>query len=101
MTDKPPPTDVAPIDTAKLQPFSALPVFETTTPVDIVTRAPINKLKTPFQPVTPTGLLSDKLPASLSSISVPSKTLPETTDYTIPRVDIFGPEFIHAMCCGY
>ena len=38
-------------------------------------------------------MTSDKLPNSLSSISVPRKQSPVTTDYIITRVEIGGPEF--------
>ena len=44
---------------------------------------------------------SGKLPASLSSISVPSKQSPVTTDYIINRVHIDGRYFSNAMCSGY
>ena len=49
-------------------------------------RAPIEKEKTPFQPVTTTIFPSAKLPAILSSIYVPSKPSPVTTDYIVPIV---------------
>ena len=61
--------------------------------VDIVTRKPIDKDKSLFQHVTTTVLQGTKVPASLSSIYVPSKKLPVTTYYTIPIVEIFGPDF--------
>ena len=48
-------------------------LFSTKLPVDIVTRAPIDKEKSLFQPVTTTFFSSAKLPASISSIYVPRK----------------------------
>ena len=59
-----------------------------------MTRRPIEKGKSLFQPVTTTFSPSAKVPASLSQISVPRKQYTVTTDYIIPRVEIFGPEFI-------
>ena len=58
-----------------------------------MTRGPVYKGESLFQPVTATVLPSDKVPASLSLISVSRKQSPVTTDYIIPRVDIVGPEF--------
>ena len=40
---------------------------------------------------------SDKVPASLSSISVPRKPSPVTTDYINPRLEIVGPEYRNTM----
>ena len=65
-----------------------------------MTRAPIEKGKTPFQPVTTTVLPSDKDPASLSSISVLRKPSPVTTDYIHPRLYIFGPEYRNVIFGG-
>ena len=74
-------------------PINAVTVVTTISPVDIVTIIPNKKEKSLFQPVTTTVFPSDKLPASLSSISVPQKQTPVETDNTIPRIDIVGPEF--------
>ena len=60
---------------------------------EILKRAPIENRKTPFQQVATTVFPSVRVPASLLSISVPSKPSLETTDYIIPRVDIKGPYF--------
>ena len=51
-------------------------VVVTIKPVDVVKIAPIKKFKTTFQPVTTTVFPSNKVPASLSSISVPRKPSP-------------------------
>ena len=68
-------------------------VVTTIPPVDIVTIIPVEKGESLFQPVTTTVFTSAKVPASLSPIYVPRKQSPVQTDYIIPRVDIFGPEF--------
>ena len=44
------------------------------------------------------GWNKSKVPASLSSISLPRTPSPETTYYIIPRVQINGRYFINAMC---
>ena len=64
----------------------------------VVTIAPNNIEKIPFQPVTTTLFPSAALPAILSSVSVPRKTSQETTCYIIPRVHIEGRDFINATC---
>ena len=76
----------------KLLPIDAVTV--------VATRAPIEKGKTPFQPVTTTVLPSDKDPASLSSISVLRKPSPVTTDYIHPIFEINGGCVFNAMCGG-
>ena len=75
----------------KLSPIAAVTVVATRAPVDIVTRVPIEKEEPPFQSITTTFLPSAKVPASLSSISVPRKPFPVTTDYIHPRLEIVGP----------
>ena len=65
-TDKPSHIYVSPIKTDKPAPIAAVPAVATISPVDIVTRAPIEKVKTKFHPVTNTVFPSAKLPASLS-----------------------------------
>ena len=63
-------------------------------PVDIVIRRPIEKEKSQFQSVTTTVFPNARVSVSLSSISVPEKQTPVTTDYIIIRVDIVGPKTI-------
>ena len=55
-----------------------------------MTRAPIEKEKSAFKPVTTTVFPSAKVPACLLSISVPRKPSTVTTDYIHPRLDIVG-----------
>ena len=59
--------------------------------VEIVTRAPIERGKSPFKPVTATVFPSFKVPSCLSSIYVPRKPSLMKTDYIHPRLDIDGP----------
>ena len=100
-TDKPPPIASAPIDTALPSPIYEVPVVVTRAQVEIVTISPIEKEKTPFKTVTTTVFPIDKLPASLSSISVLMKASPVKTDYIIPRVDIDGRDLSNDICSGY
>ena len=55
-------------------------MVEIIAPVNITTRAPTNKEKTIFQPVTTTVFPSANYPASLSSIYVPREPSPVKTD---------------------
>ena len=50
-------------------------VFTTIAKFEIMTRRPIDKVKSLFQPVTTTVFPRAKVPASLSSIYVPRKNL--------------------------
>ena len=63
-----------------------------------MTREPTDIEKTPFQPITTASFPSAKVIDSLSSISVLRKPSPETTKYTITRVNINGRNFINDMC---
>ena len=54
-------------------------------------RSPVEKVKSPVEPVTTTVFSSAKGPASLSSIYVPSKLSPVTTDYIISILMIVVP----------
>ena len=81
-------------------PIATVTVVTTRESVEILTRAPIVKEKSSFKTVTTTFLPSDKVPDSLSSIYVPSKKSPVTTDYIHPRIDIFGPEYSNFMFGG-
>ena len=55
-------------------------VFTTIAKFEIMTRRPIDKVKSLFQPVNTTVLPSAKVPASLSFISAPRKQSLLTTD---------------------
>ena len=66
-----------------------------------MTRAPIKKEKIPSQPVTTTVFPSAKVPALLSSIYVPRKPFPVTTNYIIPIFYIDGGEFYNSICSEY
>ena len=79
-TDKPSPSAAAIIETTEPSPSDEVPAVATRAPVEVVKRTPIYKGKTPFQPVTNTFFPSAKLPSSLSSIYVPRKPSPDTTD---------------------
>ena len=87
-------------ETRKPSHIAAVPVYATRAPVEIVKRAPIEKCKSPFKPVTTTFLPSAKVPASLSSISVTRKPPPVTTDYIHPRPNIFVPEYRNIIFDG-
>ena len=100
-TAKPSPSATAAIETSKPSPIASVHVVDKISSVYIVTREPIDKIKTPFQPVTTTFLPSSKVPANLSSIYEPSKPSPVTTYYIITRYDIFGQYFMNDMCCPY
>ena len=65
-----------------------------------MTRSPIEKGKSPFQPVTTTVFTSAKVPSSLSSISLSRKPSPVITDFINPRLDVFGPEYRNIMFGG-
>ena len=80
--------------------IDAVTVVEIIAPVNITTRAPTNKEKTIFQPVTTTVFPSANYPASLSSIYVPRKWSPVTTDYIHTIVDISGIDFNKTMYGG-
>ena len=56
---------------AKPPPIAAVNILATVSPFEIVTRRPIDKVKSLFQPVNTIVLPSSKFPASLSSIYVP------------------------------
>ena len=66
-----------------------------------MTKAPIDKRKTPRKTVTTKVFPSAIVPASLSSIYVPRKPSPVTTDYIIPTVEIDSKGFYSDMCSGY
>ena len=65
-----------------------------------MTRAPIDKGKTPFQYVDTTVLPRAKILASLSSVYVPRKPSPVTTEYIHPRLESFGSEYRNVIFCG-
>ena len=62
-----------------------------------MTRAPIQKEKLPFQSVTTKFFPSSKVPSSLSSIYVPMKPSPVTTDCIHPKTKIVYPEYRNFM----
>ena len=121
-TSKPPPSTAVPVVTTRVPFDMEEPPFKNATAtlsssiqtpiisptpevtfsygVPVVVKRKTNREgKTPFQPVTSTLLPSDNLPAILSSISVPRKPSPETTNYIIPRDHINGIGSINDMCC--
>ena len=66
--------------------------------VDIMARSPIEKEKTPIQPVTTTYFPSARVPVSLSPIYVPRKSPAVANDYITHIVDIDGRYFDNSMC---
>ena len=96
-TDKPSPSAAAIIETTEPSPSDEVPAVATRAPVEVVKRTPIYKGKTPFQPVTNTFFPSAKLPSSLSSIYVPMKPSPVTTDCIHPKTKIIYPEYRNFM----
>ena len=65
-----------------------------------MTRASLEKGKSPFHPVTTTVFPSDKVPASLSSNSIPSKPSPVTADYIYLRLVIVVPSIGNSGLMG-
>ena len=65
-----------------------------------MTRSSIDKGKSPFQPTTTIFLPISKVPYSLSSILVPSKSSPVTTDYTYLILDIVCSDYINIVFGG-
>ena len=100
-TYKPSPSAEEIIETDLPSPTAEVPVIVTIAPVEIVTRSPIEKEKTVFQPVTTTVFPIAKVPASLSSIYVLRKPSPVTTDYITTSVEIDGRDFDNDMFRGY
>ena len=85
---------------SKSSTISAVTIFATIAPVNIVTRKQNWKVKNTISTCYYYIFPGAKYPSSLSSISASRKPSPVTTDYTHPRVDISGRDFINVICGG-